>query len=92
MSFVAEGVRSVRVASGALRLPMSSWVFFEFGFFMIWFSCIDYSQAKVKMFQLRLLQLKPKDILSLSFREIIGRKFTCCLVENGLVGFEYPEL
>jgi hypothetical protein len=31
---VAEGVRSVRVASGALRLPTSSSVFFELGFFM----------------------------------------------------------
>ena len=34
MSLVADGVRSVRVASGVLRLPMSSWVFLKLVFFM----------------------------------------------------------
>src|SRR4029453_69175 len=41
MSFVAEGVRSVRVSSGASRLCRSSMVFLELDFFMVSFVLVD---------------------------------------------------
>src|SRR5882762_4798990 len=46
MSFVAEGVRSVRVSSGASRLCRSSIVFLELDFFIVSFVLVDVLLAR----------------------------------------------
>jgi hypothetical protein len=55
MSFVAEGVRSVRVSSGASRLCRSSIVFLELDFFIVSFVLVDVLLARSNtLFLLRL--------------------------------------
>src|SRR5438552_13994673 len=77
MSFVAAGLKSVRVASGALRLSFRSGLFFSIGLFMIVVLGYaihgkvpaDYIEARLASREIRFaLALRPCDSLRLTLR------------------------
>jgi hypothetical protein len=76
MSFVAEGVRSVRVSSGASRLCRSSMVFLELDFFMVSFVLVDVLSPRSNTFSVTdcgALLRRPYDGF-FQFYSIIGHK------------------
>src|SRR6267378_6452476 len=88
MSFVAEGVRSVRVSNGASRLCRSSIVFLELDFFIVSFVLVDVLLVRSNtLFLLRLFcRARRTTGSSNSIRlSVISISFGLFLLANDLV-------